>query len=80
MNLTKIIPYAGSYREIWDDSYKLKIVYEKQKSMKLCFQEGRWHWDQAAGLPVGLTFEESFFTQAADAAVAAERFIASGQT
>ena len=76
----KIVPYAGTYREVWDDAYKLKIVYEKQKSMKLCFQEGRWHWDQAAGLPVGLPLAECFFTQAADAAVAAERFLASGQT
>ena len=80
MNLTQIVLYSGSYREVWDDTYKLKIIYENQQSIELRFQEGRWQWDNPAGLPVGLPFAGRFFTEVADAASAAGRFIASGQT
>mgnify|MGYP002858766367 CR=1 FL=1 len=78
MNLTQIVSYGGCYREVWDDSYNLKIIYKGQKDLRLTFREGRWCWDEGT-LP-DLPLAESFFPQAADAAVAVKRFLASGQT
>ena len=78
MNLSQIVSYGGSYREVWDDTYQLKIVYENQHRLRLRFRGGAWCFTD--GETPGDSFTETFFRQAADAAVAAKRFLASGQT
>ncbi len=78
MNLSQIVSYGGSYREVWDDTYQLKIVYENQHRLRLRFRGGAWCFTD--GETPEDAFTEAFFRQAADAAVAAKRFLASGQT
>ena len=78
MNLSQIVSYGGSYREVWDDTYQLKIVYKNQHRLRLRFRGGAWCFTD--GETPGDSFTETFFRQAADAAVAAKRFLASGQT
>ena len=77
MNLTRVLLYGGSYREEWDDNYRLTIQYEGQQELKMCFRDGSWQPENGV-LPT-LPFAEIYFPQAASAAVAAERFVASGQ-
>ncbi len=71
------IPYGGTYREEWDEHYKLTVEYKNQKHLQMAFQDGRW-------LPTadwsGLSNAEEYFPAAASAITAAGRFIASGQT
>ena len=70
--------YGGNYREEWDDSYHLTVCYENQKCLTLRFTDGRWQL--ADGSLPGLPCADLFFPQAADAAVAARVFLASGLT
>ena len=70
--------YGGSYREEWKDNYHLTVVYENQKMLTLRFSNGAWH--PADGRLPALPLAELYFRQAADAAVASRRFLASGLT
>ncbi len=78
MILKQDIPYGGSYREKWDDTYRLTIDYENRKVLSFIFDDGKWT-AQDEGLP-DMPLAEQYFTQAADAAVAVREFIASGLT
>ena len=78
MNLIKLIYFGGSYREEWDEHYKLRIVYSDRQSRKLLFNNGIWQFERNSA-PCD-SFTNDYFQQAASAAVSAERFIASGQT
>ena len=77
MNLTRTISYGGSYREVWDDDYHLKIEYQHQQQLRLCFRGGAWCVSEGE-LPEG-SLSARFFPEAADAAVAAARFLGSGR-
>lgn len=77
MILTQVIAYGGSYREVWDDSYKLTIQYSNQHRLRLEFQNGAWY--PVDGDIPEYPSAERFFAQSADAAVAVKRFVASGQ-
>lgn len=77
-SLRRVISYGGSYQEKWDDHYRLRIHYIGQEQLELHFVEGKW-------MPISGTFpdlqvSEKFFQHAANAAIAAEQFLASGQT
>lgn len=76
LNLTQVITYGGSYQEQWDSDYKLSIQYTGQKSILLQYSCGLWKPldDCCPDLPMA----DDYFQQAANAAVAARRFLASG--
>ena len=78
MNLTETVYFGGSYREQWDDSYKMTVEYRDRSSVMLSFVCG--HWQPLSGALPELPVADLYFPQAASAAVAACRFIASGQT
>ena len=78
LNLIQVVSYGGSYREVWDDSYKLKIVYEHQNRLRLLFRDGAWYPEKGV-LPEFPSLAR-FCSESADASVAAKRFLASGQT
>ncbi len=78
MNEMQTVFYGGSYREEWKDNYHLTVVYENQKMLTLRFSNGAWH--PADGRLPALPLAELYFRQAADAAVASRRFLASGLT
>ena len=70
--------YGGSYREEWNENYHLTVCYENQKMLTLRFEDGDWR--AADGHFPPLPLAERYFRQAADAAVASRRFLASGLT
>ncbi len=78
MNLSTVLLYGGSYREEWDDNYRLTVCYEDQQQITMSFQNGVWK--AADGLLPDSSFSDVYFSQAASAAAATERFLASGQT
>ncbi len=78
MNLIQNIPFGGTYRELWDDAYKLKIEYYDQKSFSLIFDGGKWN--PLYGSFPDLALATCYFPQAASAAVAVARYVASGLT
>ena len=70
-----LVPYGGSYHEEWNDQYHLTVQYEGQQFLPLVFCEEGWRAEES--LPA-LPLAERYFAAAADAQVAAERFLASG--
>ena len=78
MNEMQTVFYGGNYREEWNENYHLTVSYENQKCITLRFTENGWH--PADGQLPALPLAERFFPQAADAAVAARRFLSSGLT
>ena len=76
LNPTLVVLYGGSYEEEWDPDYRLSIRYSGQKSIRLQYSAGSWKpLDESfPDLPMA----EDYFQQAANAAVAARTFIASG--
>ena len=76
LNLTQVIKYGGSYQENWNSDYKLSIQYTGQKSILLQYSCGLWKPldDCLPDLPMA----DYYFQQAANAAVAVRKFLASG--
>ena len=78
LNLRQIVPYGGSFQEEWDNDYRLTVHYENRHEITLDYVNGQW---KPVGAPLPDTpLAECFFQQAASAALAAQRFVASGQT
>ena len=75
MKLKQVIPYGGSYREVWDDQYRLKIAYENRQTRTLLFRDGKW---QPTDTLPALNYAEQYFPQAASAATAIDSFLGSG--
>ena len=75
--MTVTIQYGGEFKEIWDESYHLSILYQNQKSLILKLIGEQWIPAEGETLPE-LPMAEEFFPQAASARVAADRFVFSG--
>ncbi len=77
MNLTVNIAYGGSYREIWDNQYRLSVDYHGQKNLRMNFVDSHWMPDpEYPAIP----YADVYFPQAASALIAAKRAVASGLT
>ena len=75
--MTRTIRYGGSFREVWDENYHLTVLYHDQKSLVLQLKDGLWIPAEGEEFPA-IPKAEEFFSQAASARVAAERFVFSG--
>ena len=77
MELRVDVAWGGQYREDWDETYRLKIVYQNRRCLSMLLRDGAW-------TPEGSLPEQElaadYFPQAASARVAAERFFASAMT
>ena len=78
MNLVETVCFGGSYLERWNDNFKMTVEYTDRDSISVSFVQG--HWQPLSRIMPQMPLATQFFPQAASAAVAARRFIASGQT
>ena len=70
------VAYGGRYWEEWDEHYHLTVHYEGQTELLMQIEKGEWCCRE--GLPE-LPLAEDFFPAAAEARLAAEDFLSSGQ-